>query len=150
MKTLVVYDSVYGNTGEIAKSIGVALGDETSVIKVAEATASDLESVALLIAGSPTYGGRPTPAMKEFLDRVKNVSLQGVAVAAFDTRASQKWVRIFTFAAPKIEKALKSRGGTPAVKPEGFFVTGTQGPLADGENERAAAWAKKIVENTEK
>jgi hypothetical protein len=28
--------------------------------------------------------------------------------------------------------------------PEGFFVKGTKGPLKDGEQERAASWAKGV------
>ncbi|MBU4495532.1 MAG: flavodoxin family protein [Acidobacteria bacterium] len=31
MKVLVVYDSVFGNTGEVAQAIGKALGVETEV-----------------------------------------------------------------------------------------------------------------------
>ncbi len=145
MKTLVVYDSVYGNTEEIARSIGEAIGDEAKVVKAGESGPGDLESIDLLITGSPTYGGRPTPKMKEFIDNIKAVSLEGVKIAAFDTRVPATWVKIFGFAAGKIEKRLKSQGGKPAVKPEGFYVSGTRGPLVDGEYERAAGWAKEIA-----
>jgi hypothetical protein len=33
------------------------------------------------------------------------------------------------------------------VSPEGFFVKGTEGPLIEGEVERAAGWAKEMVES---
>ena len=36
-------------------------------------------------------------------------------------------------------------GGKLAAPPEGFIVLGTQGPLLDGELERAAKWAKDIA-----
>lgn len=145
MKVLVVFDSVYGNTEEIAKSMGDAIGDDTKVVKAENSGPNDLESVELLIAGSPTYGGRPTPKMKEFLDNISSVSLKDVKIATFDTRAPATWVKIFGFAAGKIEKRLKSRGGKPVIKPEGFFVSGTKGPLVEGEYERAAKWAQDIV-----
>jgi flavodoxin len=145
MKTLVVFDSVYGNTAEIAKSIGAAIGKDAKVVKASEAGPDDLKSVNLLIVGSPTYGGRPTPGLKTFLDKIQSGSLKNINVAAFDTRAAQKWVKIFGYAAGRIEKTLTGNGGIAAVKPEGFFVTGTKGPLADGESKRAGEWAKATV-----
>ncbi|MBN2240238.1 MAG: flavodoxin family protein [Dehalococcoidales bacterium] len=147
MKTLVVYDSIYGNTGEIAASIAEAIGDDAIAKKAGETTSADLESVELLIAGSPTYGGRPTEAMLAFLKNVSGTSLKNVKVAGFDTRLPAKWVKIFGFAAGKIEKSLKKLGGTPVIKPEGFFVTGTKGPLVANERSRAGEWAENVLSN---
>jgi len=148
MKTLVVYDSVYGNTEKIAKSIGEAIGEDVKVLSTGAVSSSDLESVDLLIAGSPTYGGRPTPGMQNFLNNiVVGSSLKGVSVAAFDTRSTANWVKIFGFASGRIAGNLKAKGGTLILTPEGFFVTDTKGPLKEGELERAASWAKEIVSN---
>ena len=147
MKVLVIYDSIYGNTEEIAKSIGEAIGSEAEVVKAENSVPPDFESIELLIAGSPTYGGRPTPKMKEFLDTIRVTSLKDVKVATFDTRFPATWVKIFGFAAGKIEKQLKSHGGKSVIKPEGFFVSGTKGPLVEGEYERAAKWAQDIIGN---
>jgi hypothetical protein len=36
------------------------------------------------------------------------------------------------------------KGGRPVIPPEGFFVTGEQGPLKDGELARAVTWNKNI------
>ena len=145
MKVLVVYDSVYGNTEEIAQAMGDAIGSEVKVVKAESFSPADLESVELLIAGSPTYGGRPTPKMKEFLEAVKAISLKNIKIAAFDTRFPATWVKIFGFAAGKIEKQLKSRGGKSVIKPEGFYVSGTKGPLIEGEIARAAQWVQEII-----
>jgi flavodoxin len=145
MKVVVVYDSVYGNTEEIAKSIAESIGEEVKVVKAESTGETDLESIDLLIIGAPTYGGRPTPNMKEFLNRIKAVSLKNVKIAAFDTRFPAAWVKMFGFAAGKIEKRLKSQGGESVIKPEGFFVSGTKGPLVEGEYERAAKWAQDII-----
>jgi flavodoxin len=73
-------------------------------------------------------------------------SLEGIKVAAFDTRATSKFAKIFGNAAGRMAGQLTKKGGVPAASPEGFFVTGTKGPLKDGELERAAAWAKGILE----
>jgi len=141
MKALVVYDSTYGNTEKIAQAIGEAIAAQ--VLRVTEANPSDLKGFDLLIVGSPTHGGRPTPAIQDLFKA--SPALKGINVAAFDTRHVSKWTLLFGYAAPRIARSLKGNGGALLASPEGFFVLGTEGPLKEGELERAAAWAKKVV-----
>lgn len=143
MKILIVYDSTYGNTEEIARAIGEAITGEVKVLRVGEADPS--ETFDLLIVGSPTHGGRPTQAIQDFTKRVP--ALNGAPVAAFDTRLSTSLVKIFGYAAGRIGKTLEKKGGTLVKPPEAFFVKGTKGPLREGELERAASWAGEIAEN---
>ena len=145
MKALIVYDSVYGNTEKIAQSIGGAISGDVKVLRAGEVHLSELESIDFLIVGAPTWGGRPTPAIQDFLKKVSEPAIKGINVAAFDTRISTKLVGIFGYAAGKIARSLKTKGGTLVASPEGFFVKGTKGPLKEGELERAAGWAKEIV-----
>ena len=147
MKALIVYDSVYGNTEKIARAIAEAItpSNEVKVLRAGEANPSELASIDLLIVGSPTHGGRPTPAVQNLLNKAPK--LQGIKVAAFDTRIPTKLVRVFGYAAGRIANNLKKKGSTLIASPEGFFVTGGQGPLKEGELERAAAWAKGILES---
>ena len=147
MKALIVYDSVYGNTEKIARAIAEAItpSGEVKILRAGEANLSELASIDLLIVGSPTHGGRPTPAVQDFLNKVPK--LQGINVAAFDTRIQTKLVRVFGYAAGRIANNLKKRGSILIASPEGFFVTGGRGPLKEGELERAAAWAKGILES---
>ncbi len=145
MKTIVIYDSVYGNTEAIARAIGDALGLETKVFKINEIDLSQISSGDLLFIGSPTQGGRPTKAMQDFLNKITEESLKGVQIAAFDTRLSSKMVGLFGYADGKIADNLKKKGGIIKGKPEGFLVKGTKGPLLDGETERAVRWAKDIA-----
>ncbi len=149
MKALIVYDSVYGNTEKIARAIAEAItpSNEVKVLRAGEANPSELASTDLLIVGSPTHGGRPTPAIQDFLNKVPKLSLQGIKVAAFDTRYSTKLVAVFGYAAGRIAGNLKKKGGTLIASPEGFFVTASKGPLKEGELERAAGWAKGILES---
>jgi flavodoxin len=147
MKTLIVYDSVYGNTEKIAKAIGDAITGEVRVLRVGEVNSSELKAFDLLIVGSPTQGGRPTQAIQDFLNKAPVSAFEGTNVAAFDTRISTRLVRIFGYAAGRIAGSLKRKGGTLIVSPEGFFVKGTKGPLKEGELERAASWAKEIVKS---
>jgi flavodoxin I len=148
MKALILYDSVYGNTERITRAIAeaVAPSGEVKVLRAGEANASELASIDLLIVGSPTHGGRPTPAIQDLLNKVTQPSLNGINVAAFDTRSQAKLARVFGNAAGRIARYLTKKGGVLVVSPEGFFVAGTKGPLKEGELERAAAWAKGILE----
>ncbi|OGO24975.1 MAG: flavodoxin [Chloroflexi bacterium RBG_16_50_9] len=147
MKALTVYDSVYGNTEQIARAIAGAIDPSggVKILRAGEAKPSDLESIDLLIVGSPTQGGRPTPATQSFLNQVSGSAIKEIKVAAFDTRISTKLVGIFGYAAGKIADSLKRKGATLVASPEGFFVKSTKGPLREGELERAASWAKEIA-----
>ena len=149
VKALIVYDSLHGNTEKIARAIAASLAPsgEAKALRAGEADISALESIDLLIVGSPTQGGRPTPAIQDFLNRVSEPAIRGIGVAAFDTRISTRWVGIFGYAAGKIAGSLKTKGGTLILPPEGFFVKGTEGPLKEGELERAASWAREILQN---
>ena len=53
MKTLVVYDSLHGNTKQIAQAVGDAVGGEVKVSSVNEADPSTLRSFDLLFVGAP-------------------------------------------------------------------------------------------------
>jgi flavodoxin len=145
MNILVVYDSVYGNTEQIARAIAGAFTNDIRVIHAGEAANSELQGIDLLIAGAPTQGGRPSPAMQDFLKKIPESDIKGMNVATFDTRISAKWVGIFGYAAGRIARSLKKKGGNLVLNPEPFFVEGTKGPLKEGELERAAAWAQKVI-----
>jgi flavodoxin len=155
MKILVIYDSVFGNTEKIAQAVAGALAGrgEVETLRVGDVTSQKLAGVGLVVAGSPTRGFRPTEGMKAFLKNLPAGALNGVKVAAFDTRIALKdvnnafltfMVRIFGYAAKPMADALVRKGGQLAAAPEGFFVKASEGPLKDGELERAAAWAKGI------
>lgn len=157
LKAFVVYDSEFGNT----EKIGLAIRDSLAVQIDAEALRVDavkleqLAGVGLLIVGSPTQRFNPTPAVTAFLKRIPARGLEGVKVAAFDTRFTEQeinkirvlafFVGIFGYAAKPIADLLKRKGGQLLVPPEGFYVADTEGPLLDGELERAGEWARRIL-----
>lgn len=145
MKILVIYDSQYGNTEQIAKAIGEGIGGEVKVVKVTAANPAEAGSYDLLIVGSPTQGGRQTAATKAFLDTIPDGALKNISVAAFDTRLKTVMVKLFGYAAGRIEDALKGKGGNLVAPAEPFYVKSAKGPLGEGEAERAAAWGKTIT-----
>jgi flavodoxin len=150
LKALVIFDSQYGNTAAIADVIGSELS--ATVLEVTNASPADCRGVDLLIVGSPTQGGRPTVAIQAFLKKISSGSLRGTAVAAFDTRfasdaqgiALRLLMKVIGYAAARISKALVAKGGAAAGQPEGFIVVDKEGPLGDGELERARQWAMTL------
>jgi flavodoxin len=158
MKALVVYDSFFGNTERIAQSIGNALGrpQDVGILRVGDFKPERLAGLKLLIVGSPTRAFSPSPAIKKFLKSIPKNGLKDVKVAAFDTRITDEeidstvfilriLVNIFGYAAKPISDRLGKKGGQLIAPPEGFFVHGTEGPLKEGELERASEWAKQIM-----
>ncbi len=166
MVVLVIYDSLYGNTAQIAHAVAAGLSDalgttgSVDVVRVGEAHPDRLAGLDLLLVGGPTHGSRPSPAMHEFLKRIPKGGLAGVMFATFDTRtdmdkltgASRVFGKIFDrfgYAAPKIASNLANAGGKIVAPPEGFIVKGTEGPLEEGEVDRARAWATRILNQEE-
>ena len=128
MRALVIYDSRYGNTEQIALAIGDGLSTApgafgtVQVLNVADAQPNHLAGWELLLVGGPTHGTRPSPPMHEFLGRIPENSLAGVKIAAFDTRTDPNQqegaIRVFAkildrfgYAAPKIATVLEKKGG---------------------------------------
>ena len=157
MKALVVYDSFFGNTEKIARAIGSALSaqGEVEVVRVKDVKPGQLAGLTLLIVGSPTRAFRPSPAIVGLLRGIPRGSLKGMNVAAFDTRVVmvdasipllRVMVKLFGYAAESISGRLRRTGGSEPIPPAGFFVTGTEGPLAKpAEPERAAEWARRLT-----
>jgi flavodoxin I len=148
---LVVYDSYFGNTEKVAKAIGEALG---GVVRAADqVTAADLEGLQVLFVGSPTRAFRPTPKVMAFLKEMQG-RLNGVKGSVFDTRIPVEgtdsgflrfMIRLFGYADTKLAKAFTKTGADLVLDPAGFAVVDSEGPLAEGELDRAVAWAKEII-----
>ncbi len=148
MKKLLVYDSYFGNTKQVAQ--GIANNLAAKIIKASNVKISDLDKIEMLIIGSPTRGGRASEEVQKFLENIPEGALKNVKVAAFDTRISEKdinfalriLVKTIGYAAPKLADILISKGGELVISPEGFIVKGKEGPLLAGEIERATGWIK--------
>jgi flavodoxin len=146
MKTLILYDSLYGNTKIIAEAIGEAISGQVALISVTDAEISEIEAYDLLLLGGPTHGGGISENVQALLEKIPPAALQGKPVAAFDTRMTNKLILLFGCAAPKIAATLKQKGGELVGEPEGFFVSAGKGPLKEGEVQRSAAWGQEIAD----
>ncbi|MCB0994525.1 MAG: flavodoxin family protein [Acidimicrobiales bacterium] len=175
MDVLVIYESMYGNTHQVAEAIGDGLGavGDVLVASVHDVEAHALEGCALLVVGGPTHVhgmSRPSsrtaavaaaaddddlviepdaagPGLREFFGELRR-GLTGQA-AAFDTRVD-KSVMLTGSAAKGIAKQLRKHGFDLAADPESFFVEDSDGPLASGELERARAWGATLARMVER
>lgn len=155
MKIVIVYDSQFGNTEKIAHAIrdGIGPGHIVNVVRATAASQQDLHGADLLFVGSPTHGGRSTEPVRLFIDLLPADALRGIRAAAFDTgmRAEdqgfvvKRVVKFFGYASARIAPALQAKGAGETRK-ETFAVTGREGPLLEGELERAQAWGRAVAD----
>jgi hypothetical protein len=161
-RALVVYESMFGNSEKVARAVadGVA---EVMPVSVAEVTSApvDLEGVDLVVAGGPTHAfsmsregtrrdarmqgaheGSVETGMREWLAKLPDE--HGRWFAAFDTRVT-KVRRLPGSAARSAARAGRRHGFTQAVAPESFYVLDVEGPLVEGELERAQAWGAAVA-----
>jgi flavodoxin len=158
MKILFLTASAYGNTATIAGAMAEALANNAQVksVTVDSFTVGDLEGIHLLIVSSPTQKFNPLPELTQLLKELPSQALDGIHVAAFDTRFTEQniekvrilalFVKIFGYAAASLGKILVKKGGTLLVAPLGFYVTDVKGPLLDGELQRARNWARDLYQ----
>lgn len=164
MHALVVYESMWGNTEQVARAIahGIAETCPVEVVEVGRAPAEPGADVSLIVAGGPTHAfsmskpatrteahrrgathGSDAVGIREWLDALP-VGGHGQTVATFDTKAGR--VRHLPGSAAK--KALKvahRHGYERADDAQSFLVADTQGPLLEGELDRATRWGRQLA-----
>ena len=142
MKSLVVYETGYGNTERLARAIAEALHEqgEARVAPVGGVSGLSAGEIDLLVVGAPTQLHGLTDGMREMLEGLPKGALRGMRALAFDTRyRGPRLVR--GSAAKEIAGLLRHLDCRLLASPESFFVKGEEGPLEPGEEYRAKAWA---------
>ena len=169
MRALVVYESMFGNTREIALAIAEGIGAWMPVeaLEVGSAPTEFPDDVALFVIGGPTHAhGMSKPesradsakragdrlvsrgtGIREWLDTFRG-SGHHVAAAAFDTRIKGPEI-LWGSASKGAATRLRSLGFRVVADPESFLVGGPTGPLfdrlVDGEVERARTWGEGLA-----
>jgi flavodoxin len=134
---IVVFDTKFGNTEKIAKSIAAGLeraGVAVKCIGMSEAHPETLKGYDLIVVGAPTQAFTASKPMKEFIDRLEDVSgLAGKNFYAFDTKLPS---RFSGSAARYIESKLERKGLRPAGPRSSAIGRGSVFKLDDGEEKR--------------
>ena len=147
MNALVVYFSKFGNTQKLAEVIAeelTGIGD-VNTVSSDELTVKDMKDADLLVMGSPTHNMNLPKSVKPIFEKLPKRILPGIPVAAFDTSYKMSWLLNQFTASKRLVKKLRKLGGRPILPPEIFHVKEREGPLYEGELERAQAWAGSIL-----
>ncbi len=154
MPALVVYDSVFGHTEQIARAVAAELGEDVEVR--AAQTLGTLKGPKwdLLVVGGPTHRHGLSDIMAHALDRLGREMPPGICAAAFDTRYRVMKLLSGSAAEGAVHR-MRDAGLAVVVAPASFFMLMERPPrgeehhfeheeLAVGEVERAAAWARTV------
>lgn len=163
MRALVVYESMFGNTRDIASAVASGLQETmpTDIVEVSGAPTALDEDISLVVVGSPTHAfslPRPTTredaatrtgrelvstgsGLREWLSALGRAP-SPVGAAAFDTKADRPMLP--GSAARAAHKRLRRLRYRTVAAPESFFVTDMTGPLVDGELDRAHTWGREV------
>jgi len=168
MRAVVVYESMFGNTHEIAGVVGRRLAQvaDVSVIPLDDASTTIIGDADLVVVGGPTHvhgmsrpktldaaveasskpdgpeldPDAPGPGLRAWFDELPAGSAMA---AAFDTRLEGP--AVLTGRASKgIARRLHRHGYELLAEPESFLVT-KHNTLADGEVEHAERWADALI-----
>jgi hypothetical protein len=165
MRALVVYESYFGNTRDVAVAAAEGLSGvmDVDVTEVGHAPTRWDPDVVLLVVGAPTHAfglSRPSTradalrqlspgthapsstGVREWLERL-GAPPGDLTTATFDTRVRSPHVP--GSAARAALRRLRSAGFRSIAPPTTFWVEGTAGPLTAGERERAHAWGEELA-----
>jgi hypothetical protein len=172
MRAAVVYESLMGNTREIAEAIIAGLREARPDVEVSSGRTLPPPDVELLIVGAPThFFGMPRARTRRmWVKGQASAAQKGRSGPALEPDASQPGVREWldqmptvnplryaaTFdtrldrafsggAAPKIGRRLRRKGYRLISAPQAFIVEGMTGPLRAGEVQRARHWGADLV-----
>jgi flavodoxin len=164
MKVLVIYESMFGNTEQIARAVAAGLGEsvDVQVIEVTDAPTEPDPEVALIVAGGPTHAfsmsrestradaiskgaheGERELGLREWMAALPS-GQHTEKMATFDTKI-KSMRHLPGSAAKSAAKAAHHHGYESVARAESFYVDDVDGPLLDGETDRARAWGRQLA-----
>ncbi|WP_371494676.1 flavodoxin domain-containing protein [Kitasatospora sp. NBC_00374] len=174
MQAVIVYESMYGNTREIAEAIAEGVHEaepdaSVTCVPVSEAGPDVTRAADLLVVGGPTHMhgmstgvsrklAHATPAKDETSRETEEdvAGSPGLRSWFHDLPQTESATHAAAFdtradsrmaggAANGIAHRLSHHHYDVMVEPEGFIVEEAEGPLRAGEIERAKAWGTNLV-----
>lgn len=161
MSTWVVVESMWGNTRAVGEAIARGIGEEATVVDVANVRVGLPSDVDLLVVGGPTH------AFSMSRESTRHDAVERGAEKAHEGRGIREWLAdlpksdhldVATFdsrvvrvkrlpgsAAKAAAKDVRRRHLGRLVATNSFFVADMAGPLLDGELDRAEAWGQDLV-----
>lgn len=163
---LVVYESLFGSSQQIARAIAAGLSDSipSNAVEVGEATTLIGPDVGLLVVGGPNHAtGMTSPAtrknaalkwdrpivstrrgLREWFDQLSPAP-PGSRAVAFDTRLNHpRFLAWIDHASRAEESRLRAHGFELVAPAAHFLVQDPHGSLVDGEEQRARRWGQLL------
>ena len=150
-KVIITYESKYGNTRLAAEAITEGMkessGAEVELSEIKEVDLGKLVEYDMILVGSPNHMGRATRGIKDFIDKLGKLNLEGKLAAVFDTYMGGD----FEKAVKKMEKQLGEKASGLKIPVPGLSikVEGMKGPLVEGELPKCKAFGAKIAAQLE-
>ena len=160
MRAIVVYESHWGNTAQVARAIAEGIGPDALALNTDEASPSVVAEADLVVAGAPIMAfGLPSDSMIETVGKDPKAPLPGdvshpsmrnwldalppsrAAAASFETKL--RWSP--GGATGAIDERFHRAGFRTIAKGQKFWVSTTYGPLRQVEVERARAWGSELA-----
>jgi hypothetical protein len=156
MRILVLYRSWYGNTRAVADAMAARLGSRGHQVSVQDVRQRlpDLASVDGVLIGAPTRMARVAVTATSALRRLRRRGIGARPIGIFDTwgpvpktaeeaEAARKWFE--PGAAGILLKKARALGLNVFSETLRCSVVEFRGPIADGELEKAAAFAERFA-----
>ncbi|GAA4355583.1 flavodoxin family protein [Microbacterium rhizosphaerae] len=161
MRIRLVFESMFGNTKQIAEAVadGMSGVAEVTVEDVAEAPRELSADVAALVVGGPTHAfsmsrlstrreaagrgaaeGDVPIGIREWMQALPDPE-HPVVFVAFDTKVDMP---LMPGAASHSATRYARKRGFRVLEPQSFLVEGYEGPLVEGELERARRWGEGV------
>jgi flavodoxin len=156
MKGIVVFDSVYGNTKQVAVAIAEQIradGHSAETLNLGETEARKVEADFMFV-GSPTRIGRMTKKAKEFVEGLDTEYWRNRPIVTFDTvgpmsedeEKRKKWLeRVTKSAATRMQDQIRERGLSAHPEVLHVAVTGFKGPLASDALDIARDFTRRFI-----
>jgi hypothetical protein len=164
MRALVVYESLFGNTRQIAQAVadGMSDGADVRLTDVAEAPRAIPAGIDMVVVGGPTHvfsmsreatrreAARHGAAVADVPEGIREglealpAPSERTAFASFDTRVDD--MALLPGAASHAAARVAKKLGFVVSEPASFLVKGYEGPLVEGELDRAREWGHGLTE----
>lgn len=149
-KALIVYDTRFGNTREIAQALARGMDKQGIIVdclEVNQVNMSKFDDYGLVAIGGPTHMLGISNRLKELLQKLSSHHNSRKLGFCFDTRVHSKFNHFdLNSAAKRIEKTMKRKGFDLIYPRKSAFVLGREGPLENCAIEQFGKIGMKIAE----
>ena len=146
MRTVIVYDTKYGNTKQVAERIAEGLkeadGMETNLEYVKDVDTMRLSDYDAILIGAPVHMGAPSRTISKFIDNMAKLDLKEKRGAVFDTYLKTDYEKGVKPMESRINQKVP---GLKLVVPGlSVQVAGMSGPITEGELPKCTEFGKRI------